>query len=270
MTDPMHLRISHTTTYLYDEPVTYGLQQIRLTPKSHGAQTVSSWSTEVEGGQKQLSFEDSHRNTVDLISSDPGTTQIIVRCEGEVEVRDTAGITGPHAGFMPLWMFERVTPATKSGPNVRKLVSALDGQAPLLSRMHDLCDAVHEAVAYETGASGIDWTAEDVLTEGKGVCQDHAHVFLAAARHMGVPARYVSGYLMMDDRVRQEATHAWAEAWLPDLGWVGFDVSNAMSPDTRYVRIATGLDYFEAAPVSGMRFGDSGEKMTVEIEVQQQ
>ncbi len=123
---------------------------------------------------------------------------------------------------------------------------------------------------YVTGKSELDWTAEDVLTQAVGVCQDHAHVFIASARHMGVPARYVSGYLLMDDRIKQEATHAWAEAWLPDLGWVGFDVSNAQSPDTRYVRIATGLDYFDAAPVSGMRFGKSGERMTVEVEVQQQ
>ena len=95
-------------------------------------------------------------------------------------------------------------------------------------------------------------------------------MFIACARLMGVPARYVSGYLMMDDRVVQDATHAWAEAWLPELGWVGFDISNAISPDTRYVRLATGLDYFEAAPVSGMRFGASGERMSVTVEVQQQ
>ena len=270
MNDLMHLRIAHTTTYTYDAPVTYGLQQIRLTPKSHGAQTVLSWSTKVTGGKKQLSFEDAHRNTVDLISSDPGTTEIVVRCEGEVEVRDNSGVTGPHAGFMPLLMFERTTPATKPGPLSRKLVAELDRDAPALARLHALSQAIHDAVIYETGSSEIGWGAEDVLAAGCGVCQDHAHVFIACARLMGVPARYVSGYLMMDDRVVQDATHAWAEAWLPELGWVGFDISNAISPDTRYVRIATGLDYFEAAPVSGMRFGASGERMSVTVEVQQQ
>jgi transglutaminase-like putative cysteine protease len=270
MPNVMRLRISHKTTYDYDEPVTYGLQQVRLTPKSRGAQTVLNWSTTVTGGARQLTFEDSHRNTVDLISSDPGTTRIEVLCEGEVEVHDTAGITGPHAGFMPLWMFERVTRPTKPGPLARKFVAGLPPSDNALTRLHALSQAIHDAVPYQTGTSALDWTTEDVLANSTGVCQDHAHVFLTCARLMGHPARYVSGYLMLDDRIEQEATHAWAEAWLPELGWVGFDISNAISPDTRYVRIATGLDYFDAAPVSGMRFGQSSERMSVVIHVQQQ
>jgi transglutaminase-like putative cysteine protease len=102
------------------------------------------------------------------------------------------------------------------------------------------------------------------------VCQDHAHIFIAAARSMGYPARYVSGYLMMEDRVHQDASHAWAEVHVDPLGWVGFDVSNGISPDTRYVRVATGLDYAEAAPVSGLRFGNGGEAMSIDIQVAQQ
>ena len=108
-----------------------------------------------------------------------------------------------------------------------------------------------------------------VLALGAGVCQDHAHVFISAARLLGHPARYVSGYLMMDDRTHQEATHAWAEVLIEDLGWVGFDVSNGISPDERYVRIATGLDYREAAPISGIRFGTGEERLHVSIQVQQ-
>ena len=111
--------------------------------------------------------------------------------------------------------------------------------------------------------------AEDALSGGEGVCQDHAQIFISAARIAGVPARYVSGYLMMDDRVDQDAGHAWAEAWLPDLGWVGFDVSNGHSPDERYVRLATGLDYSQAAPLSGMRHGIGNETMIVSLQVQQ-
>jgi len=87
---------------------------------------------------------------------------------------------------------------------------------------------------------------------------------------MGWPARYVSGYLMLDDRVEQEAMHAWAEAHVAGLGWVGFDVANAIAPDRRYVRVATGLDYSEAAPVTGMRIGGIGEVLTVQIGVAQQ
>ncbi|MEL6744620.1 MAG: transglutaminase family protein, partial [Pseudomonadota bacterium] len=104
---------------------------------------------------------------------------------------------------------------------------------------------------------------------GQGVCQDHAHVFLSAARLLDVPCRYVSGYLMMDDRVLQDATHAWVEAHVPQLGWVGFDVSNRISPDERYVRVATGLDYSDAAPLKGLRLGTQPESLVVSVQVQQ-
>jgi len=87
---------------------------------------------------------------------------------------------------------------------------------------------------------------------------------------LGYPARYAGGYLMMNDRIQQDAGHAWAEVHVENIGWVGFDISNAISPDSRYVRVATGLDYREAAPVSGMRFGASSESLDVSIQVQQQ
>ncbi len=107
------------------------------------------------------------------------------------------------------------------------------------------------------------------MTQGKGVCQDHAHIFIAAARLLGFPARYVSGYLMLDDRVDQVAGHAWAEAHVDGLGWVSFDPSNGISPDARYVRLALGRDYRDAAPISGIRLGMLDERLDVRITVEQ-
>jgi transglutaminase-like putative cysteine protease len=129
---------------------------------------------------------------------------------------------------------------------------------------------VRDAIVYTPGSTDTGTTAEQAITQAKGVCQDHAHSFCAAARLMGLPARYVSGYLLMDDRAQQDATHGWAEAHIDGLGWVGFDVSNGICPDERYVRVATGLDYREAAPVTGMHFGGGGEVMLVSLQVQQQ
>ncbi len=149
---------------------------------------------------------------------------------------------------------------------MRRLAAATGGASPL-DRMHDLMHRTAGLVRYETGVSHVGWTAEDALSAGYGVCQDMAHVFVAAARALGVPARYVSGYLMMQDRIAQDATHAWAEAHVDGLGWVGFDPSNGISPDMRYVRVATGLDYAEAAPVSGLRTGTGEERLTVAVEV---
>lgn len=265
----MRLKISHMTRYDYDTPVPFGLQQLRKTPKSTRAQTVLNWQTTVEGGAKQLVFEDYHRNTTELVSFDAGTMSLVIRSEGEVEMTDTAGVVGPHQGFTPLWLFLRSTPRTAIGPGVRQIAKAVEGETEL-DRLHDLSSRVRDAITYEIGASHPTWGAEEAIAEGRGVCQDHAHVFVACARQLGYPARYVSGYLMMNDRVDQDATHAWAEVHVDGLGWVGFDISNAISPDTRYVRVATGLDYVEAAPVSGRHYGNAGEKLTVSVEVLQQ
>jgi transglutaminase-like putative cysteine protease len=125
-------------------------------------------------------------------------------------------------------------------------------------------------VDYRPGTSDTETTAEQALEKKSGVCQDHAHIFIAAARALNIPARYVSGYLMMEGKNEQAATHAWAEAHVPSLGWVGFDPANDVCPDERYVRIATGLCYRDAAPVSGMRVGGPGESLTVKVTVASQ
>ncbi len=106
------------------------------------------------------------------------------------------------------------------------------------------------------------------------MCQDHAHIFIAAARTLGIPARYVTGYLLMEDTSDgagpAEAHHAWAEAWVESLGWVGFDVANRICPTERYVRLAAGLDAGYAAPIVGSRRGGADEKLDVSVAVQQQ
>jgi transglutaminase-like putative cysteine protease len=230
---------------------------------------VVSWSTEIEGGHKQLAFDDHHNNVVELLSFEREATELVVTSAGEVELTDTSGVVGRHLGPAPLWLYRRATARTKPGPGTRALIRGITGETPL-DRLHALTAAVRDAVAYEIGASHPDWGAEEAIAEGRGVCQDHAHVFITAAREMGFPARYVSGYLMLDGQVAQEAMHAWAEAHIEGLGWVGFDAANGISPDTRYVRVATGLDYSDAAPVTGTRLGGTGEALSVAIEVAQQ
>ena len=265
----MRLTITHTTRYDYSAPVPYGVQQIRLLPKPTRGQVVRDWKITVEGGQKQVEFDDHHRNRVLLFSFEPEVTQLVVRSEGVVEVTDTAGVVGAHQGLAPLWLFQKATEHTRVGKACREMVRSVEGESDL-ERLHDLSGRIHGAIAYETGKSEIAWSAEDALTAGHGVCQDHAHVFIACARAMGLPARYVSGYLRMDGQDEQSATHAWAEAHVDGLGWVGFDVSNAISPDARYVRVATGLDYAEAAPIVGHRYGLAEESMDVSLSVTQQ
>ena len=267
----MQLRIAHTTTYGFERPSTYGLQQLRLTPKSRPGQTVGTWAMRIDGGQIETEFTDHHANTVSLISFSPDATEIAVQCEGIVDTEDHSGIIGKQKGFMPLWLFRRSTELTRAGANVRSLAKGLkDAHDDDVTLLHDLSARILEAVPYQLGGTDAATSADAAIEHGKGVCQDHAHIFIAAARAMDFPARYVSGYLMMNDRAEQDASHAWAEAHVDGIGWIGFDVSNAISPDARYVRVATGLDYREAAPVSGLRFGQGGETLKVNIEVQQQ
>lgn len=265
----MRLKIQHSTRYRFEEPVQFGLQQVRKTPKTAHQQWVLNWRTDVNCGRKELSFEDHHHNVVELLSFDRDTTELEVISEGDVELNDTGGIVGRHRGPVPLWLYRQSTTRTEAKAGVRKLARGLDTSEPL-DALHALSDLVRDTITYKVGASQPEWTAEDAIAEGVGVCQDHTHVFIACTRRLGIPARYVSGYLMLNDRTTQQAMHAWAEAHVPDLGWVGFDVSNGISPDTRYVRVATGLDYADAAPVSGRRIGGAGEVLEVEIDVSQQ
>lgn len=266
----MRLKIRHQTTYRFDTPMDYGLQQLRKSPKSHGTQDVITWSITLDGAREELGYQDEHMNTVQLVSFEPDTTEVTITCAGEVETRDTGGIIGRHGGFLPMWLFHRTTPLTRAGQGVRALARGVGPDLDPVARLHGLSTAVADAVSYQKGTTEVAMTAEEVLAAGQGVCQDQAHVFISAARLLGYPARYVSGYLMLDDTVVQEAGHAWAEAWTEGVGWIGFDVSNGISPDARYVKIATGFDYSNAAPVSGLRFGTGAETLDVSLEVEQQ
>jgi len=266
----MLLKIHHETRYNYDNPVQYGLQQLRLRPKERAGQRILDWNIEIDGGSLELSFEDHHCNHVDLINIERGRSEIVIRCNGEVENTDGSGVIGKHAGFAPLWYFKRATALTKPGTETAKLIKSLSRDYDNdIARLHALSALVTEKVPYEIGKTDAETTVEQALKLGGGVCQDHAHIFCTAARALGFPARYVSGYLMMSDRVDQDATHAWAEIYIEHIGWVGFDVSNGYSPDERYVRVATGLDYKDASPISGLRYGPGGEDMIVTLQVQQ-
>lgn len=205
----------------------------------------------------------------ELISFDRGAVEVEIVSEGDVELNNTHGVVGAHRGPSPLWLYRASTPQTEAKAGVRALLRE-NGSDMSVEGLHALSATIRKAVRYEIGASHPDWTAEDALAAGKGVCQDHTHVFIACVRALEIPCRYVSGYLMLNDRVTQQAMHAWAEAYLPDLGWVGFDISNGISPDARYVRVATGADYRDAAPVSGTRIGGADEALEVQIEVAQQ
>jgi transglutaminase-like putative cysteine protease len=264
----MRLKITHRTEYSYDAPVQYLLQRLRLLPLSGQTQTVNAWTIKVDGAREELRFADHFGNDTRLVSIEGGHNAIIVEASGEVMTRDTSGVSGPHQGFAPLWLFTQETPLTTIGKGIRDLAEAV-GKGTDIERLHRLMALIGERVAYTSGATNAATPAEEALALKTGVCQDHSHIFATAARTMGFPARYVSGYLMMDAAVEQAASHAWAEAHVPGLGWVAFDPANGISPDERYVRIAIGRDYRDASPVSGILLGQVQEKLAVTVSVEQ-
>ncbi len=265
----MRLKISHTTEYSYSSPVQYTLQRLRLTPKTGPGQIVLHWETRVEGAKVEVGYEDHFENHVDLVSTIGEQSAIRIIAKGEVETIDNNGITGPHTAFGPLWLYNRVTELTRAGPLLTALAESIGGSDDL-ARCHTLMETIHKDVTYTPGSTGTTTTAEQAVKAKTGVCQDHAHIFISAARLMGLPARYISGYLLMEDTIDQVATHAWAEAHITGLGWVGFDPSNMVCPDEKYVRIAVGLDFRDASPVSGMVNGLATESLNVAITVEAQ
>ncbi|PLP58576.1 transglutaminase [Mesorhizobium loti] len=265
----MRLKITHRTEYSYDAPVSYALQRLRLVPGSGPTQTVQSWALQIEGAREEVHFRDQFANDTRLVSVEGAPQLIAIEAIGEVETIDKAGVYGPHQGFAPLWLFLHETPLTAAGAGIRDLAEAVGGGADI-ERLHQLATLVRERIAYQPGSTSAETVAEEALNLGSGVCQDHSHVFISVARLLGLPARYISGYLMMDGVSEQAASHAWAEAHVAGLGWVSFDAANGISPDERYVRVATGRDYRDAMPVSGIRLGQAHEQLAVSITVVQQ
>ncbi|PTW61530.1 transglutaminase-like putative cysteine protease [Breoghania corrubedonensis] len=263
----MRIEISHSTHYRYDAPVAQSVQHLRLTPPSDTGQSVLDWHVETPGIEKALSYTDAFGNVVHLITQGRIGDTMTITASGVVETRDNHGVIGHLPEGMPARVYLRQNEMTRPSPAIRKLASIIERPDDVIC-YHALMNALRDQVAYRTGVTETHMPAAEVLAAGEGVCQDHAHIFISAARHAGVPARYVSGYLLLEeDDDASEAHHAWAEVLIEPLGWVGFDVSNGISPTDHHVRLSVGLDSRSAAPIRGVRWGGMEEALSVEVRV---
>ena len=266
----MLLHIRHLTEFHYARPIAGGKMKIRMTPSPDCGQDVQMRELKLSGCTLCSSFRDIFGNQVELVEVEGERQDISFEMCADVETRDLAGICGTDPQQSPAWAFKASTPKTNPGEAVGRIAANFaddDPQNP--GTLHRLSDHVRAAVTYRIGSTSTETTAEEAALKGEGVCQDHAHIFISATRLLGLPARYVSGYLRMRDRIEQEAMHAWAEVFIDDLGWTGFDVSNGVAPDESHVRIAVGRDYSDAAPVTGVVRGGGNETMKVAICVSQ-
>jgi transglutaminase-like putative cysteine protease len=265
----MRIRIAHETTYRYSEPVKSAVQILRLTPRGHEGQTVLSWGIDTDCEARLIRREDWYGNTIHNLFVSGPVDHISLKVTGEVETTDTAGLLKGGVERFPCEFFLRETPLTRPDATIRDFAQIVAGRLNNpLDQAHALSHAINERLRFDTEATSSATAASEAFIAGHGVCQDFAHVFLASARHLGLPARYVSGYLHRPDALDQEASHAWAEAHIPDLGWVSIDPANAVSATEHYVRLAIGLDYLDAAPVRGSYYGASSEALDVRLRIE--
>jgi transglutaminase-like putative cysteine protease len=268
----MRIRIHHETTYRYDAPLKYSVMIVRLSPQSGADLHVLDWKVEAPG--RLAPFRDHHGNQAMCLFLGPAHEEVTVIARGSVETVETHGVRPRTDGELPAGAYLRTSPHTRIDERLAAFAETARPalEAARLEGLHKLAQAVHESVAFQEGETEVTTTAAEALAAGRGVCQDHAHIFIACCRHLGVPARYVSGYLApaVGDAVTHAAGHAWAEVVVEDLGWVSFDAANGIAANEHYVRLAVGLDYADAGPLRGVRAGGGGEDLRVQIRIQGQ
>jgi transglutaminase-like putative cysteine protease len=268
----MRIRISHETVYRYESPPTGVIQVLRLTPRNHDGQYVTDWRIDLSQECRLDSHEDAFGNITHTFAAAGPFAELAVLVEGEVETRDTQGVVRGAIERFPPTLFLRETALTAADPAIVDYARAIRAQAgdDTLAVLHALVERLHHDIVYDTRPTDAATAASEAFALRRGVCQDHAHIFIAAARTLGIPARYAGGYFhRADGLVQQEAGHAWAEAFVPELGWTGFDPANGISSTDAHVRVAVGLDYLGAAPVRGSRYGGGAEALAVALRVDQ-
>jgi transglutaminase-like putative cysteine protease len=268
----MRLRISHLTTYRYDIPATSAIQMLRLTPRNDDGQYVARWRIELSPDCWLHEHEDAFGNIAHAFTADGPFQDISILVEGEIETRDMQGIMRGTVERFPPSLYLRNTSLTRADADIAGLAASCQNAIgdDILKVLHLIMERLHEEMRYDADPTHTATTASEAFAMKVGVCQDFTHIFIAAVRSLGIPARYVGGYFCRSDGVsEQEAGHAWAEAFVPDLGWVGFDPANRICSTDAHVRVAVGLDYLSAAPLRGARYGGQGETLSVKVQVAQ-
>ena len=266
----MRLFIHHRTDYRFSEPQARLVQLLRLTPGSHEGQVVANWRIDVDCDARLKRSRDGFGNETTMLYVDRSIEQISLSVEGEVLTDDRAGLVAGTVETLPPLLYTQTTSLSRASAEIADFARAIDGAGgSLLDRAHRLRGALHERLRYDSARTATDRDAATVFAEGHGIGVDYAHVFIAAARTIGLPARFVSGHLYREDAdpAHRHAPHAWAEAHVEGYGWIGFDAAHDICPHEAYVRVAIGLDYRDAAPVSGARKGGGHEMLEVGVHI---
>jgi transglutaminase-like putative cysteine protease len=265
----MRLRISHKTTYHYLPPATRVIQVLRLTPRNHDGQYVASWRIDVSADCRLDQHEDAFGNITHAFAAEGPLPELSLLVEGEVETRDAQGVVRDAVERFPPSLFLRETALTACDADIAVFAAAARQTVgdDALKVLHSLLERLHGEMELDPDPTYVETTSAAAFAAKHGISQDFAHVFITASRSLGIPARYVGGYFCRDDA--EDGGHAWAEAFVPDLGWVAFDPANGICATDAHARVAVGLDHLGAAPVRGMRYGGGTETLAVDIHVDQ-
>lgn len=267
----MRLHIAHSIVRRYDPPAAGAIQILRLTPRNHEGQYVIGWRIDISADARLNAHEDAFGNLTHVFTADGPLETLSIRVDGEVETQNTDGVVRGSVERFPPSLFLRDTPLTQADERI----SAFAGETgppnsgDVLSYLHTLMHRLHDELPHDSDGPQEPATAVEVFARKRGIARDLTHIFIGAAHSLAIPARYISGYFCAEDAIEQHAGHAWAEAFVPGLGWVGFDPVNCVCPTEAYVRVAVGLDALGAVPVRGTRYGAGDEKLAVAIKVDQ-
>jgi transglutaminase-like putative cysteine protease len=271
----MRIRIAHSTVFHYDPPASGAIQVLRLTPRNYEAQYVVRWRIDVAPDAQLAAHEDAFGNITHVFTADGPLEELRVEVDGQVETHNTDGVVRGTVERFPPSLFLRDTVLTQADAAISQFAQAIRTASggEILAELHGLLDRLHEDFVREPDVTQAAQKAAQsaALAFARKSCAAHdlTHIFIGAAHTLGIPARFVGGYFRKDEDDAEQAGHGWAEAYVPDLGWVGFDPANGFCPTDAHVRIAVGLDSLGAAPLRGTRYGAGAETLEVAVKVGQ-
>ncbi|HEX3673289.1 MAG TPA: transglutaminase family protein [Rhizomicrobium sp.] len=282
----MHYSIRHITRFRYDSPVRESVMELRMQPRSEGRQALRSFQIATNPRAQLYAYTDHlgnavyHFNVLRVHSELRIETQSVVEMSSDAQLPAAAdalewdrynalNLSAEQFDLLEPSKFAHMSPALAAFLEAHALSEA---KGDPLTALKELNTAIYDSFAYESGITEVHSPIEDALAAGRGVCQDFAHIMIASARNWGIPARYVSGYLYHHDkghdRSDDDATHAWVEAWLPSMGWIGFDPTNDILAGERHIRVAVGRDYADVPPTRGTFKGGAESELAISVSVQ--
>jgi transglutaminase-like putative cysteine protease len=279
-----HYIIHHVTRFRYSTPISESIMEVRIQPRSEGFQRCLDFRLHTSPRASIFTYRGEYGNRVHHFDVPNRHSQLTITAEALVEVTPPPSL--PEALSPQAWdelddltatdeYWDMLMPShfARPGPLLYDFARELDLQRrnDPLTVLRDLNTAIHEKFEYAQKSTRVDSPIEDALSARRGVCQDFTHILITLVRELGIPCRYVSGYLFHQgrgrDRSAEDATHAWVEALLPDLGWVGFDPTNNTIAGERHIRVAIGRDYADVPPTRGVFRGKAQSELAVAVKV---